>query len=82
MAYELECFPPAYFKEDGEIQFATAKPSLKNEIGETVSKWALGNPTAIIIDASAFLWTVKWPSKGTLADVLGEIKRMLAEMLK
>ena len=82
MAYELGCFPPAYFKEDGEMRFATAKSTLRKAIGETVSKRALTNPTAIIIDASAFLWTVKWPSKGTLSDVLVEIKKMLVEMLQ
>ena len=30
MAHELGCFPPAYFKEDGEMRLATAKSSLKN----------------------------------------------------
>ena len=37
IAYELGDFPPAYFREDGEMRLATAKSSLKKAIGETVS---------------------------------------------
>ena len=47
-----------------------------------MNKGAPRNTTAIIIDVSAFLWTVNWPSKGTLEDILKEIKKMLKEMLQ
>ena len=82
MAHELGCFPPAYFKENGEMRLATAKSSLRKSSGETVNKGASRNTTSIIIDVSAFLWTVNWPSKGTLEDVVKEIKKMLKEMLQ
>ena len=63
MAHELGCFPPAYFKEDGEVRLATAKSFLRKSVGETVNKGAPRNTTAVIIDVSAFLWTVNWPAR-------------------
>ena len=38
MAYELRYYPPAYFKEDGEMRLATAKSSLRKSIGVTVNQ--------------------------------------------
>ena len=69
-------------EEDGEIRLARAKSSLRKSIGVTVNQRTSGKATAIIIDVSAFLWTIRWPSKGTLGCVLTEIKKTMKEMLK
>ena len=82
ISYKLRWHPPAYFKEDGEMRFATMKSALRNAIGSITNKRLFGIPTTIIVDVSAFLWTVKWPSKGKLIDVLIEVKRILKDLLK
>ena len=38
-------------------------------------------PTDLIIDFSAWVWTVKWPKKGNLQQVTDEIKKELKELL-
>ena len=82
ISYELTGYPPAYFKEDGSPRSATGKSSLRKCIGITVNVRLWGIPTVIIIDFSAFLWTIMWPSNGTLQNVIDNIKKELKEKLK
>lgn len=82
LAFELGYFPPALFDKNGNMRIAESKSDLKNQLGVTISRRAFGTPTHIIIDVSAFLWTLKWPSKGKFAEVIVEVKKCLRDMLK
>ena len=81
LAFKLGCYPPALFKENGEMRIASAKSDLTKIIGVTVNKRTFGTPTHIIIDVSAFLWTINWPTKGKLSLVIDEIKKYLKALL-
>ena len=37
---------------------------------------------SVVIDGSAILWVVHWPSKGTVADFVQGFKKYIAEVLK
>ena len=82
ISFELTGYPPAYFREDGALRPATGKSSLRKCIGVTANTRLWGIPRVIIIDFSAFLWTIMWPSHGTLQLVIDEVKKELKEKLK
>ena len=81
VAHELGAYPPCYFKEDGSMRLPNAKSELKKHLGVTVNSRQF-NPTDVVIDFSAWIWTVKWPKKGQLQQVTDEIKKELQELLK
>ena len=64
------------------MRVAESKSDLRKIIGVTMNRRAFGTPTHIIIDASAFLWTLKWPTKGKFSQVVEEVKRRIKDMLK
>ena len=74
VANELGMYPPCYFKEDGSMRLPSARFELKRYLGVTVNTRQF-KPTDLIIDFSAWAWTVKWPKKGNLQQVTDEIKR-------
>ena len=76
VADELGMYPPCYFKEDGSMRLPSAKSELKRYLGVTVNTRQF-KPTDLIIDFSAWVWTVKWPKKGNLQQVTDEIKKEL-----
>ena len=56
------------------------KSKLKRYLGVTVNTRQF-KPTDLIIDFSAWAWTIKWPKKGNLQQVTDEIKKELKELL-
>ena len=80
IAHELGMYPPCYFKEDGSMRLPSAKSELKRYHGVTANTRQF-KPTDLIIDFSAWVWTVKWPKKGNLQQVTDEIKKELKELL-
>ena len=63
------------------MRLATAKSDIKKIIGVTINKRTFGTPTHIIIDVSAYLWTLKWPVKGKFSLVIDKVKKSLTELL-
>ena len=81
LSFELGYYPPAHFDANGEMRLPTAKSDLKKILGMTINIRTFGTPTHIIIDVSAYLWTLKWPSKGKFSLVIDEVKKSLRELL-
>ena len=81
ISYELGAYPPSYFKEDGSMRLPSAKSELKKCLGVIVNSRHF-HPTDIIIDFSAWMWTIKWPKKGQLQHVIEEIKKEIKKLLK
>ena len=81
IAHELGAYPPCYFKEDGSMRLPSAKSELKKYLGVTVKSRQF-HPTDVIVDFSAWVWTIKWPKKGQLQQVIDEIKKEIKELLK
>ena len=63
------------------MRLPTPKSDLKKILGITINKITFGTPTHIIIDVSAYLWTLKWPSKGKFSLVIDEVKKSLRKLL-
>ena len=67
-SHELCSFPPSLFHQNGEPRYCTTKSTLKNMLERTVSRRSSLSPDYIIIDACALLWTISWPSAGSVKD--------------
>ena len=61
LATELAAYPPSMFDAEGQMRVAT-KSTLKKISQVEVSQRLTISPTAIVMDVSAVLWTVDWPS--------------------
>ena len=59
------------------MRLATAKSDIKKIIGVTINKRTFGTPTHIIIDVSAYRWTLNRPAKGKFSLVFEEVKKSL-----
>ena len=77
LATELTANPPSMFQADGEMRFATGKSTLKNSLKVEVSQRLNTSPTAIVMDVSAVLWTVDWPTHGTVSTFISGFKAWL-----
>ena len=76
-ATELIAYPPSMFQADGEMHVATGKSTLKNNLKVEVSQRLITSPTAIVMDVSAVLWTVDWPTHGTVGTFISGFKAWL-----
>ena len=77
LATELTAYLPSMYQADGEMQVATGKSTLKNSLKVEVSKRLITSPTAIVMDVSAVLWTVDWPTHGTVGTFISGFKAWL-----
>ena len=60
--YELPAYPPSMFHSDGSMRLATGKACLKKCLGVETSARVWGESSVIVVDVSAVLWTIHWPS--------------------
>ena len=65
LTYELSATPPALFDENGDMRSQT-KATLRNQLKVEISNRRTSPPDAIIIDGCAYLWSVHWPTSGTV----------------
>ena len=59
--------PASLFDESGAMR-AQSKAVLKTKLQVEQSSRIQGVPDAIILDGCAMLWTVHWPTSGTVED--------------
>ncbi len=52
------------------MRLATSKSNLKNKLKVEVSGRYAPKATSVIIDGSAILWVVHWPTQGTVQDLV------------
>ena len=77
LATELTAYTPSMFQADGETRVATGKSTLKNSLKVEVSQRLITSPTAIVMDVSAALWTLDWPTHGTVGTFISGFKEWL-----
>ena len=77
LSYELSPVPASLFDESGAMR-AQSKAVLKTKLQVEQSSRIQGVPDAVIIDVCAMLWTVHWPTSGTVENYvinfMGSIK--------
>ena len=65
LTYGLSATPPALFDENGDMRLQI-KATLRNQLKVEISNRRTSPPDAIIIDGCAYLWSVHWPTSGTI----------------
>jgi hypothetical protein len=68
MAHELAPYPASMFDESGKMRDAKSKSNLKNALKVEASSRNV-HIDAAFLDGCAVLWTVHWPTGGTVQDL-------------
>jgi len=79
-SHELAPVPAATFNENG-MKICKTKSVLKRNLQEAMSNRKL-HPDATVIDGSALLWTINWPSEGTVNDFVTNVKNRVKKYLE
>ena len=77
LATELTAYQASMFHADGEKRVATGRSTLKNSLKVEVSQRLITSPTAIVMDVSAALWTLDWPTHGTVGTFISGFNEWL-----
>lgn len=77
LGYELAPVPTSMFTNNN-MRIAKGKSSLKRSLQVEISSRSTGFAHVTVIDGMDFLWTVHWPTDGTVADYIINVKNALA----
>ena len=81
LSCELAAYPPSIFNPDGSMRIATNKACLKNSLAVETPVQVWGQPSVIVVDVSAVLWTLPWPPQGTVQTLFNTFKIWVANKL-
>ena len=73
LKYELAPIPTSMFPNNGEMRLATSKSTLKDTFKVEVTGRYTPKATSVIVDGSATLWVVQWPTQGTVQYLVGNV---------
>ena len=82
LSCDLAAYPPSMFHSDGSMRQDTGKACLKKCVGvirTSARIWA--EPSVIVVDISAVLWTIYWPSQGTVLTFVEPFKTWITNHL-
>ena len=66
--YELAPIPMAMFDSPGDMRVAKTKSTLKRQLQVETSNRITDQDNRLIIDGSAMLWVIHWPTNGKVQD--------------
>ena len=70
---ELAPIPTSMVPNNGEMRLATSKSTLKDTFKVEVTGRYAPKATSVIVDGSATLWVVHWPTQGTVQYLVGNV---------
>lgn len=76
LIYELSPYPLSMFENDGEIRIAKTKSTLKNSLKVEIFTRNTG-AEATFLDGCAVLWTVQWPTNGSVQDYVNNFRQII-----
>ncbi|KAJ8317814.1 hypothetical protein KUTeg_004634 [Tegillarca granosa] len=82
LSYELAPVPTSMFTDSGEMRIAKAKSVLKQQLQKEVSsRQTTKDVKTLIIDGSAVLYVVHWPSNATVNDFIVNFRKYVERKL-
>lgn len=70
------------FTGPGDMRIGKAKAQLKEQLQVNFSsRKALEDIKCVVLDGSAVLWVIHWPSSGTVRDFVSNVKKYIARKL-
>ena len=86
MSHECSPLPASMFDEEGKMRIPCSKSTLMTKLKVEVNpRSVFKNPNrALVVDASALVWTLKWPVAGKprVMDLINEMNNTIRDMLK
>ena len=79
--HELAPLPTSLFDDNGNMRPATSKSVMKQKLQVTQSVRASTKPDVIIMDGSAILWCIHWPTSGTVQDFVDSYCHYVSQRL-
>ena len=81
--HELSPVPTSMFHDSGAMRVCKGKSDLKKRLAKEISlRHTTSRVGTAVLDGSAVLWVVHWPSKGTIADYVNNFKKYLLKKLR
>ena len=80
--HELSTLPLSLFKPDGDMRTGDDKRKLKHALKVEISRRSVGLPDVIIVDFSALLYHIEWPTQGKLADITNAVLHVFTPLLQ
>lgn len=83
LTYELSPVPTAMFQGSGDMRISKSKSELKKQLQVDIStRKALESIECEVLDGSAILWVINWPSNGTVREYVTNVKKYLSKRLQ
>ena len=82
LMYELSPIPTSMFTNNGEMRLATNKSTLKNKLKVEITGRSAPKANIVIIDGSAVLWVIHWPTQGTVKDFIDNVVSYVTTKMK
>ena len=79
--HELAPVPTSMFDDNGDMRVVTTKAVLKNKL-QCVQTARAHHPSIIILDGCAVLWTIHWPTQGTVQDYVVSFSSVIIRKLR
>ena len=71
------------FDNEGIMRTAKGKSSLKTKLEKVISARSINHDhSALVIDASAFVYTLSWPAKAKVQDLIFSMNKAITDLLK
>jgi len=82
LKYELAPVPMAVFDSSGDMRVAKAKSTLKRQLQVEATMRHVFKNSSLIIDGSAMLWVISWPTNGKVQDYVDNVVSWVLGKLK
>jgi len=82
LKYELSPVPMALFDSSGDMRVAKAKSTLKRQLQVEATMRHVSKNSSVIIDISAMLWVISWPTNGKVQDYVDTVVSWVLGKLK
>jgi len=82
LKYKLSPVPIAMFDSSGDMRVAKAKSTLKRQLQVEATMRHVSKNSSLIIDGSAMLWVISWPTNGKVQDYVDTVVSWVLGKLK
>lgn len=82
LMYELSPIPTSTFTNNGKMRLATNNSTLKNNLKNEMTGRSAPKANIVIIDGSAVLWVIHWPTQGTVKEIIVNVVSYVTTKMK
>ena len=72
-SHQLAPVPTSMFEDSGAMRITKSNSIMKRKLQVEQSSRTLPTPDTIVVDGCAILWTIQWPTHGTVQDYVNNV---------